>query len=418
MRLYGKVLLKFWTGETGVHLRQDPDAQRLALYLMTSPHSHMSGIYVCPVEYMAKEVGLTVEEVREALGRTLASPLVSPFAEYDEDAEVIFVRNFALHQVGATMKRSDNRWKNIVQQLDNLPKTHLISRFIEEYGARYQITPDDLAKPLTKPLTKPLSKPGSGSGTGSGAEGERARIDQDMDQEIDPFDAPPESREDPRPDPSTPDSGDPFEDVPWHNAAHENMVRYIHKRRPDWHPQVVAESCERLVAKYVKRGLPLKAFTESALDYDDDKEPGHRWPRSHGMSALAKWITKDAEEALAKGEINGEPIPEPSNVCDETPEEKAYYEAKRKRRCAEDAERLRQIRIARGEDPDGPPARKARIEDLPAFLANGGKLPPLPKPPPDPDAPLIPDDGDTPWGDDPPQLPPLETPPWGQDGPL
>ncbi len=37
MRDYAVVSPRFWTGDTGRFLRQHPDAQRLALYLMTCP---------------------------------------------------------------------------------------------------------------------------------------------------------------------------------------------------------------------------------------------------------------------------------------------------------------------------------------------------------------------------------------------
>ena len=48
MRDYGKVSPGFWIGETGKALRGDMEAQIVALYLMTSPHATMTGVYHCP----------------------------------------------------------------------------------------------------------------------------------------------------------------------------------------------------------------------------------------------------------------------------------------------------------------------------------------------------------------------------------
>ncbi len=38
MRSHGSVICGFWPGGTGCHLRGDPEAQIVALYIMASPH--------------------------------------------------------------------------------------------------------------------------------------------------------------------------------------------------------------------------------------------------------------------------------------------------------------------------------------------------------------------------------------------
>jgi len=40
MRDYAKVSPRFWIGNTGKQLRSDPDAQVVALYLMSNPHAN------------------------------------------------------------------------------------------------------------------------------------------------------------------------------------------------------------------------------------------------------------------------------------------------------------------------------------------------------------------------------------------
>ena len=67
MRDYGVVSPQFWIGATGKRLRGNPDAQLLALYLMTSPHATMIGVFHCPILYMAHETGMPFEGASNAL---------------------------------------------------------------------------------------------------------------------------------------------------------------------------------------------------------------------------------------------------------------------------------------------------------------------------------------------------------------
>ncbi len=49
MRDYGKVSPHFWTGTTGKKLRQTHEGLIVAMYLMTSPHANMLGLYYMPL---------------------------------------------------------------------------------------------------------------------------------------------------------------------------------------------------------------------------------------------------------------------------------------------------------------------------------------------------------------------------------
>ena len=56
MRDYGKVSPQFWIGQTGKKLRAEGmEAQIVAMYLMTSPHANMLGLYYCPAMFIAHE---------------------------------------------------------------------------------------------------------------------------------------------------------------------------------------------------------------------------------------------------------------------------------------------------------------------------------------------------------------------------
>ena len=69
MRDYGKVSPRFWIGETGRKLRQMPDAQRIAMYLMTAPMAEMTGVFYCPIATILNDVGAPCEGLqRESEG--------------------------------------------------------------------------------------------------------------------------------------------------------------------------------------------------------------------------------------------------------------------------------------------------------------------------------------------------------------
>ena len=167
MRDYGTVSPKFWTGETGKALRQDPCAQLLALYLMTSPHSNMLGVYYCPVMYMAHETGLGMEGASKALARLIDAG----FCMFDEASETVFVRRMAAHQIGEALSENDKRVLGIQKEVAKMGDSPLKTAFVEVYAQAFHLTPQKgkKAKPLASPLQAP-TKPGTGTGTGTGTE--------------------------------------------------------------------------------------------------------------------------------------------------------------------------------------------------------------------------------------------------------
>jgi hypothetical protein len=158
MRDYGKVSPKFWVGKTGKALRGDMPAQVLALYLMTSPHANMIGIYYCPVEYMAKETGLPIEGASKALQRLIDAD----FCTYEVDEELVFVHAFAEHQIGDSLKPTDMRVKGVLNELEKVPKGQCWRGFMDRYAAQYHLQipgdKDQNKKPPRSPLEDP-SKP-------------------------------------------------------------------------------------------------------------------------------------------------------------------------------------------------------------------------------------------------------------------
>ena len=168
MRDYGKVSPQFWVGKTGKALRGDMPAQLLSLYLMTSPHANMIGIYYCPIEYMAKETGLSMEGASKALQRLIDAD----FCTYEADDELIFVHAFAEHQIGESLKPTDLRVKGIISELEKVPKGQCWRGFRARYAVPYNLPtagqiPDIPASPYKAP-SKPETE--TETETGAGAE--------------------------------------------------------------------------------------------------------------------------------------------------------------------------------------------------------------------------------------------------------
>lgn len=158
MRDYGKVSPQFWTGKTGKTLRGHMEAQIVALYLMTSPHSTMIGVFHLPKLYLAHETGLTMEGASKGLQRCIDSG----FCVYDEETETVFVVEMAAHQVGEVLKPGDLRAKGIFKQYAAIADTPIGRAFSERYGVDYSL-PKPLASPFEGALksSEGASKPHS-----------------------------------------------------------------------------------------------------------------------------------------------------------------------------------------------------------------------------------------------------------------
>jgi len=158
MRDYGKVSPQFWVGKTGKMLRGNLEAQVLALYLMTSPHANMIGIYYCPVEYMAKETGLTIEGASKALQRLVDID----FCTYEAEEELVFVHSFAEHQIGESLKPSDKRVTGVINELEKVPKGKCYQSFRARYCVPFNLPIVGKQEPeKTSPLEAPCEALGS-----------------------------------------------------------------------------------------------------------------------------------------------------------------------------------------------------------------------------------------------------------------
>ena len=152
MRDYGSVSPKFWIGETGKKLRGDVEAQVLALYLMTSPHSSMTGVFHCPILYMAHETGLSVEGATKGLARLIEEG----FCIYEEASEAVFVVRMAAYQIAEQLKPNDKRVLGLQREVLKMPEGRIRSAFLDVYGSAFCLVEKQEIEPETEAPCKTL----------------------------------------------------------------------------------------------------------------------------------------------------------------------------------------------------------------------------------------------------------------------
>lgn len=162
MREYAKLGPKFWQGNTGKALRKrGTPAVLMALYLVSSPHSNMLGLFSQPLMYAAYETGLGLEGASDALRHCIETG----FCAYDEDSEMVWVFEMAKYQIAEELLPKDNRCKGIQKDYDALPECPFLGAFFDRYAEAFHMTH---RRGEEQGATEAPSKPGTGTGAGTG----------------------------------------------------------------------------------------------------------------------------------------------------------------------------------------------------------------------------------------------------------
>lgn len=121
---YYRITPRFWQ-DTDVRNEWTEDMRLLAVYLMTSPHRNMVGLFYCPLVYMENDLQWQSKRLRMAFD-SLSSPTVD-FIRYDHKAQVAFLVNGLKHDAPGTA----NQVEGAVRILRNLPRTHLLKDLLD-----------------------------------------------------------------------------------------------------------------------------------------------------------------------------------------------------------------------------------------------------------------------------------------------
>lgn len=163
MRDYAKVSPQFWTGTTGRALKAaGPEAVIVGLYLMTSPHANMIGLYYCPLTYIAHDTGLGFE----GASKGLQSAIEADFCTFEAGSDYVFVHEFATYQIGSSLEPRDLRVKGVSNELAKVPKGQCWQAFRARYAVPFNLPlPSESGSPFKAP-----TKPGTGAGEEAGEE--------------------------------------------------------------------------------------------------------------------------------------------------------------------------------------------------------------------------------------------------------
>ncbi|NDP58711.1 MAG: hypothetical protein GZ090_05090 [Oxalobacteraceae bacterium] len=147
MRNYAKVSAKFWVGATGKQLRSDSGAQLVALYLMTCPNSEMTGVFHCPLYYIAHETGLGLEGASKGLQRLIQEG----FCSFDDNTETVFVHQMARYQIADELQHSDKQVKGVQKAFATIAKGPFRQAFFDRYKTAFHLEIIRLPEGPSKP---------------------------------------------------------------------------------------------------------------------------------------------------------------------------------------------------------------------------------------------------------------------------
>jgi hypothetical protein len=124
----------FWSKGSGKRLRGHKEAQIVFWYLLSGPHSSMTGIYSLNLATIMAETGLSKSDVAKGLRECAKEKM----AFYDEEEELVWVPALSHHQVGLRIGigksgEPDKRIRGLLRDL----KPFVGHRFVAEYVRRY-----------------------------------------------------------------------------------------------------------------------------------------------------------------------------------------------------------------------------------------------------------------------------------------
>lgn len=108
----------------------DTDTCTLALYLLTSPHRNIAGLYVLPSPYVLSDLPLTERSLRKAWDRLVSED----FIRYDEASETVLVVNALAYDT----PENTNQRKGAIKSLREVPSSPLWNDLIDQAEKHFQ----------------------------------------------------------------------------------------------------------------------------------------------------------------------------------------------------------------------------------------------------------------------------------------
>lgn len=152
MRSYSIMATVFWTKGSGKRIRGHYEAQILFWYLLSGPHSSMTGIYSLNLATVIAESGLS----RQAVAKGLRKCAQEKMAFYDEEEELVWVPALSHHQVGLRLGigksgEPDKRIRGILRALKPFAGHRFVAEYVRRYGECYSFNHPKIA-PLVESM--------------------------------------------------------------------------------------------------------------------------------------------------------------------------------------------------------------------------------------------------------------------------
>jgi hypothetical protein len=137
MRQYARIEPKAWQGDTFERLRAyGPEALLLAMYLMTSPHSNMMGLYKLPLMYVSEETGLDIDTLVTAFQACKDAG----FCDFDSASKFVWVYEMARYQIGVKLQASDKQCIGVQREYDGLTNNPFLGAFFDRYAEAFHLS--------------------------------------------------------------------------------------------------------------------------------------------------------------------------------------------------------------------------------------------------------------------------------------
>ncbi len=135
---YSKFHRAFFTGSTGRKIKKDKDTMLLAVFLITNPYIHMSGIYQLPHGNVMAHLPMTLDEIICAYNKLKEIG----FCLYDDETEYVWVIQMGSFQIGRELKQGDNRIINIITHLTKSvdKETFFYNQYISHYKDAFHLS--------------------------------------------------------------------------------------------------------------------------------------------------------------------------------------------------------------------------------------------------------------------------------------
>lgn len=133
---------EFFDGKTGMALRKLGFGTRMtAVYLLTGPVSHHTGLYKLPLSTVAEHLGLMADPLKgiAEVAEYLRELETIGFAFYDSQEQQVYVPRMAAFQIGVKLSPGDKQIPGMRSHLLKLLDSPFLEQFLDVYADGYHL---------------------------------------------------------------------------------------------------------------------------------------------------------------------------------------------------------------------------------------------------------------------------------------